>query len=170
MALFQALTIFAALVALASLPYLIAVMIMGLHDLPYRTGGVVDRLRSLKIPGQPAGEWWPLAPDEEDSIEQIAADLRELSQALANGPDGLGESVGPDGGRPAGSEYAVRREALRRAYDTRLQDACRALDVPEHLEELDGVDREIERVRVEGVLVERGMVLASGPRSRRGRE
>ncbi|MQA26586.1 MAG: hypothetical protein GEU94_14225 [Micromonosporaceae bacterium] len=159
MALFRALTIFAALVALASLPCLIAMLVVGMDDLSHRTGGVVDRLRSLKIPGQAPGEWWPLAPDEEDSIEQIAADLRDLSQALRGDPRLLG---------PTGPERAVRHAAILAAYETRLQDACRALNVAEHLDDLTGVDREIERVRIEGVLQAQGLVLRSA-RSR-GRE
>ena len=150
--------IFAALVALASLPCLIAMLVVGMDDLTYRTGGVVDRLRSLKIPGQ-SGEWWPLTPDEEDSIEQIAADLRELSQALRGDPALLGSN---------GPERAVRHTAILAAYETRLQDACRALNVPEHLDDLSGVDREIERVRIEGLLQAQGLVLRSA-RSR-GRE
>lgn len=157
MAVLRALTVFAALVALASLPCLIAIVVVGLDDLTYCTGGMVDRLRTLKIPGQPHRDLWPLAPQEEDSIEQIAADLRDLSAAL--------EAL--RGLKDPGSE--VRREALRRAYETRLQDACRSLDVAEHLDDLVGLDREIEKVRIEGLLVQEGLVLRSGQRNR-GRE
>ena len=157
MAVLRALTIFAALVALASLPCLIAIVVVGLDDLTYRTGGMVDRLRTLKVPGQPHRDLWPLAPQEEDSIEQIASDLRGLSRAL----EALQGLTDP------GSE--VRREALRRAYETRLQDACRSLDVEEHLDDLAGLDREIEKLRIEGVLVSEGLVLRSGQRHR-GRE
>ena len=46
----------------------------------------------------------------------------------------------------------VWHSAVIEAYDDRLRAACRALGIPEHLAELTGVDREIERVRVEGVL------------------
>lgn len=155
MALVRALTIFAALVALASLPCLIAIVVVGLDDLTYRTGGMVDRIRTLKIPGQPPVDW--LTPQEEDSIEQIAADLRDLAAALAVAPDASDPSSG------------VRREALRRAYETRLQDACRSLDIDEHLDDLAGLDREIERLRIEGALQAEGLVLRTGP-SQRGRE
>ncbi|MGH3738319.1 MAG: hypothetical protein ACRDT6_22340 [Micromonosporaceae bacterium] len=155
MALVRALTIFAALVALASLPCLIAIVVVGLDDLTYRTGGVVDRFRTLKIPGQRPVDL--LAPQEEDSIEQIAADLRDLATALA---------VAPDESDPGA---VVRREALRRAYETRLQDACRSLNIDEHLDDLAGLDREIERLRVEGALQAEGLVLRAGP-SPRGRE
>ncbi|MGH3655973.1 MAG: hypothetical protein ACRDUA_04895 [Micromonosporaceae bacterium] len=153
----RALTIFAALVALASLPCLIAMVVVGLDDLSHRTGGVVDRLRTLKIPGQPHRDLLPLGPQEEDSIEQVASDLRDLSRAL--------EAL--RGLKDPGAE--VRREALRRAYETRLQDACRSLDVDEHLDDLVGMDREIEILRIEGVLVSEGLVLRTGQRHR-GRE
>lgn len=157
MAVLRALTIFAALVALASLPCLIAMVVVGMDDLTYRTGGVVDRLRTLRIPGQPHRELWPLAPQEEDSIEQVAADLRDLSAAL----ESLRDLKDP------GSE--VRREAIRRAYETRLRDACRSLDITEHLDDLAGLDREIERLRIEGELEAEGLVLRSAG-SPRGRE
>ncbi|MGH3648212.1 MAG: hypothetical protein ACRDTM_13690 [Micromonosporaceae bacterium] len=155
MALVRALTIFAALVALASLPCLIAIVVVGLDDLTYRTGGVVDKIRTLRIPGQAPGDW--LAPQEEDSIEQIAADLRDLAAVLA---------VAPDESDPGS---AVRREAIRRAYETRLQDASRSLNIDEHLDDLAGLDREIERLRIEGALQAEGLVLRTGP-SHRGRE
>jgi hypothetical protein len=151
------LTIFAALVALASLPCLIAMVVVGMDDLTYRTGGMVDRLRTLRIPGQPHRDLWPLAPQEEDSIEQVAADLRDLAAAL----ESLRDLKDP------GSE--VRREAVRRAYETRLRDACRSLDITEHLDDLVGLDREIERLRVEGELEAEGLVLRAGSQPR-GRE
>jgi hypothetical protein len=151
----RALTIFAALVALASLPCLIAIVVVGLDEMTYRTGGVVDRLRTLKIPGQPQFDWF--GPEEAASIERIAADLRRLEHGLTV----------LDGRDDPGSE--VRREALRRAYETRLQDACRSLGVAEHLDGLTGLDREIERLRIEGVLEAEGLVLRSA-QSPGGRE
>lgn len=45
------------------------------------------------------------------------------------------------------------------AYDERLRAACGALGIAEHLTELEGVDREIERVRVEGLLHAAGLTL-----------
>jgi hypothetical protein len=155
-AVLRAFTIFVALVALASLPCLIALVVVGLDDLTYRTGGVVDRLRTLKIPGQPQLDW--LAPDETDSIQRIAADLRRLERALTT----------LEGADDPGSE--VRREALRKAYETRLQDACRSLGVAEHLDGLSGLDREIERLRIESVLESEGLVLRSAQSPGGGRE
>jgi hypothetical protein len=74
-------------------------------------------------------------------IEQIAADLRRLGQQR------LGIAT----------RSPVWFSAVSRAYDDRLRAACRALRIDEHLGELTGVDLEIERVRVEGVLKAAGM-------------
>jgi DNA-directed RNA polymerase specialized sigma24 family protein len=49
------------------------------------------------------------------------------------------------------------QEAVLRAYDRRLLLACRALGIVEHLDALEGMDREIERLRVEGVLQGTGL-------------
>jgi hypothetical protein len=153
----RAFSIFVALVTLASLPCLIALVVMGLDDLTHSTGGMADRLRTLKIPGQPQLDWL-LSPDETDSIQWIAADLRHLEQTLAM----------LEGVDDPGSE--VRRDALRRAYETRLQDACRSLGVAEHLDGLSGLDREIERLRIESVLQSEGLVLRSAQSPGGGRE
>ena len=42
--------------------------------------------------------------------------------------------------------------AVIAAYDERLRLACRRLGLVEHLQPLAGIDRDIERVRVEGLL------------------
>jgi hypothetical protein len=83
------------------------------------------------VPAQPAGP----------PIEQVAADLRRLGQQR------LGIAT----------RSPVWFAAVQRAYDDRLQVACRELEVEEHLAELEGVDLEIERVRVEGALQAAGM-------------
>jgi len=85
------------------------------------------------VPTQPAGP----------PIEQVAADLRRLGQQR------LGIAT----------RSPVWFAAVQRAYDDRLQVACRELEVEEHLAELEGVDLEIERVRVEGALQAAGMSL-----------
>ncbi|MEU8115538.1 hypothetical protein [Micromonospora sp. NPDC048947] len=76
-------------------------------------------------------------------LEQLAADLRRLG----------GQRVG------GGGRSMVWHSALLQAYDDRLRLACRALGIAEHLAELEGVDQEIERVRVEGVLHAAGLAL-----------
>jgi len=83
-------------------------------------------------------------------LEQLAADLRRLGSQRLDGA-----------GRPM-----VWHGAVLQAYDDRLRMACRALGITEHLGELDGVDQEIERVRVEGLLHAAGLTL---PAARTGR-
>ncbi|MFU8870944.1 hypothetical protein [Micromonospora sp. SL4-19] len=83
--------------------------------------------------------------DREDRrpLEQLATDLRRLG-----------------GHRLAAADRSVVwHGAVISAYDERLRAACQALGVTEHLAELDGVDREIERVRVEGLLHAAGLTL-----------
>lgn len=76
-------------------------------------------------------------------FERIAADLRRL------GADRLG----------IGQRNDLWHTAVEHAYDVKLQEACRALGIAEHLEELAGMDREIERLRIEGELIAAGVRL-----------
>ncbi|MFG2053917.1 hypothetical protein ACGFI9_07765 [Micromonospora sp. NPDC048930] len=76
-------------------------------------------------------------------LEQLATDLRRLG-----------------GHRLAAADRSVVwHGAVIDAYDERLRAACQALGIVEHLAEVDGVDREIERVRVEGLLHAAGLTL-----------
>ncbi|MBB5954271.1 hypothetical protein FHS29_000841 [Saccharothrix tamanrassetensis] len=78
-------------------------------------------------------------------IEQLAADLRRVHRIL--------ECVRP------GTPYA-RRAGVRQAYDVLLAQACAAVGVAHRLGELpEGVDREIERLRVEESLRAAGLVI-----------
>lgn len=86
-------------------------------------------------------------------LEQLAADLRRLG----------GQRLGGTG------RSMVWHGALIQAYDDRLRLACRALGITEHLGELEGVDQEIERVRVEGVLHAAGMTLPAARAGHRQR-
>jgi hypothetical protein len=71
-------------------------------------------------------------------IERLAADLRRVHRALAEFPPGT---------------PAVRRVAARQAYDALLVQACAALDVGHRLDSLaEGLDRDIERLRIEEAL------------------
>jgi hypothetical protein len=94
------------------------------------------------------GRRWGLLPAErvftyERSVEQLAADLRRLAVATRDIPHGT-----PN----------VRRRALFLAYDDTLVAACRALDVPHALSDLQpGVDRDLERLRVESSLESAGL-------------
>lgn len=85
------------------------------------------------------------------SIEQIAANLRRLG----------GQRLG------LATRSVVWQTAVLRAYDDQLRMASRCLGVTEHLDQLDGVDLEIERVRVEGELQSAGLLLPTARRERR---
>ncbi|MEU0537837.1 hypothetical protein [Amycolatopsis tolypomycina] len=78
-------------------------------------------------------------------IERVAADLRRVHRLLAGYPSGT---------------PAARRIGTRQAYDELLTQACRQVGVPHRLGELpEGMDREIERLRVEQSLRERGLAV-----------
>jgi hypothetical protein len=105
---------------------------------------------------RPAGVWASLTARRQEVVavpepisaahppfERIAADLRRL------GSDRLG----------IGQRNELWHTAVERAYDVKLHEACQALGIAEHLEELDGMDREIERLRIEGELIAAGVRL-----------
>ena len=76
-------------------------------------------------------------------VEQLAADLRRLSAASREVPRGTSHA---------------RHRGVKIAYDSTLASACRALDVPQALETLPlGLDRDLERLRVEAALEEAGL-------------
>ncbi|TDV46330.1 hypothetical protein [Actinophytocola oryzae] len=81
----------------------------------------------------------PTAPP----IERLAADLRRVHRTLAEFPPGT---------------PALRRRATRQAYDALLAQACAAVDVPHRLDGMaEGVDREVERLRVAQALRDAGV-------------
>ncbi|SCG18757.1 hypothetical protein GA0070610_5108 [Micromonospora echinofusca] len=86
-------------------------------------------------------------------LEELAADLRRLR----------GQGAASDGRQP------VWHGTILRAYDDRLRLACRALGLTEHLTELEGVDLELERVRVEGLLHAAGLTLPAARAGHRQR-
>jgi len=87
-------------------------------------------------------------------IERVAADLRRLGRQRIE----------------IGNRSPVWHLALQRAYDDRIRIACRALRVDHHLNELTGMDLDIERLRVEGELQAAGLVMsASDAQGRQGR-
>jgi hypothetical protein len=81
------------------------------------------------------------------SLEQAAAELHRLHRQRTNGSTG-------------GSEKWLT--AVVHAYDEWLQVACHRLAITHHLAKLDGMDRDIERVRLEGELSAAGIKLPSG--------
>ncbi|MDT7803388.1 MAG: hypothetical protein QOI78_6821 [Actinomycetota bacterium] len=99
-----------------------------------RLPGVVRRAREKR---QPAPQGPP--------IERVAADLRRVHRLLVDYPSGT---------------PAARRYGTRQAYDELLTQACRQIGVPHRLAELpEGMDREIERLRVEQSLRESGLAV-----------
>jgi hypothetical protein len=109
-----------------------------------RSTGLDPGHRRLRRPQirhhRPAAEEAPAGPP----FEQVAADLRRLARQRAD----------------VANRSPVWFAAVHRAYDERLRIACRELEISEHLQELEGIDLEIERLRVEGLLEAAGLNLA----------
>jgi hypothetical protein len=76
-------------------------------------------------------------------IEQLAVQLRRLSAVLT----------------AAGPVSSVRRFGVERAYDEVLVKACGALGIDQQLDRVPPEDREFERLRVEAMVQEAGLVL-----------
>jgi hypothetical protein len=94
-------------------------------------------LRRLRLLGPPA----PVP--EHRPIERIAADLRRVRRTLAAFEPGTS---------------AVKKIAARQAYDALLVQACAALEVEHRLHTVpEGMDRDIERFRVEECLRRQGL-------------
>ncbi|HET7385649.1 MAG TPA: hypothetical protein VFJ19_03190 [Nocardioidaceae bacterium] len=80
-----------------------------------------------------------------EPIETIASDLRRLRYAVEHAPPG---------------QSMPRTVGSVAAYDRMLSDACRALGIPDTLAQLPpGTDRDAERLRVEYLLEDAGVVL-----------
>jgi hypothetical protein len=87
------------------------------------------------------------SPDRDASMEFLQADLRRLyRQRLENSTQSL-----------------VWHMAVMRAYDARLRVASNCLGIPEHLDALNGMDLEVERLRIESELERAGLVLKASP-------
>jgi hypothetical protein len=152
-AVLRALLILAAVSALATLPCLIALMLsMGRPRFrPLRRRRVAtdptlnrrDRRRLAKLDKCFGSEPAPQLSTDTVPIEKVAADLRRLRRQRA----GIAQ------------RSPVWRAAVEDAYDDRLCLACERLGITEHLAQLTGVDREIERVRLEGELQAAGIAL-----------
>ncbi|WP_290057584.1 hypothetical protein [Amycolatopsis solani] len=100
-----------------------------------RVPGLLQRILARRRTPEPA----------EPPIERVAADLRRVHRLLVDYPSGT---------------PAARRLGTRQAYDELLTQACRQVGVPHRLAELpEGMDREIERLRVEESLRERGLAV-----------
>jgi hypothetical protein len=155
-AVLRVLLIVAGVAALISLPCLILLAIT-VGDTLHRGRRAVRRTWRRRFPG--GGFSWrqrkrlarldrglKVSPPPEPAgppIEQIAADLRRLGR----------QRVG------IATRSPIWFSAVQRAYDERLRMACRELCIEEHLDRLEGMDLEIERVRAEGELESAGLTL-----------
>lgn len=142
-----------ALIAMACLPGLIAVIVV-IDDVLDGGMRALRRMRRRwarrKAVRRTAAQVGPLslphdlatAQASQPPIERIAADLRRLHRQRMS----------------VAVRSSVWQAAIEHAYDERLSLGCRALGMEEHLGELAGLDREIERVRLEGLLQEAGLI------------
>lgn len=158
----RALIILAAVAALATLPCLLTLVIAGGGG-PSRTvravKAVARRCRRRRFADRSltrrerrglarldrcfGPQEAPAATPDPLPIEKLAADIRRLRRQRA----GIAQ------------RSPVWRAAVDDAYDDRLLLACKRLEITAHLTGLTGVDREIERVRLEGELEAAGLTL-----------
>lgn len=75
-------------------------------------------------------------------IERLASDLRRLTACL----------------RDPAPRSAIRERALVAAYEQTLRQACAALEIRHRLDRLSGLDRDLERILIEGELQAAGLV------------
>jgi hypothetical protein len=125
-----------ALVALAMLPCLLVCLVFvdAFMRTVHRQRNRIRREAAEKLEAEMEAAGPPL--------ERIAAEIHRLTRARRTCESGTPRFI-----------------AATRAYDRRLEYACRALEIDEHLSALDGVDQDLERLRVEGLLLEAGFVL-----------
>lgn len=118
-------------VLLPSLLFWFLVRVPGLVD------GIGARYRRFRRARSPEPDGPP--------IERLAADLRRVHRALADCAPGT-----PN----------VRRRATRQAYDALLVQACAVVEVDHRFDGLpEGVEREMERLRVEEALRTAGLTV-----------
>jgi hypothetical protein len=161
-----------ALVALVLLPCLVAVLVINADRWRGRLARAGRRPRRAR---RGRGRVWRITPQRSSWQERWT--MLRLERALADEPgeqrfilDAMGRSNQPPIEQIASDLRRLGRqrlglatrnpvwyEAVRRAYDDRLRLACGCLGIQQHLAELDGLDLEIERVRVEGELHAAGL-------------
>jgi hypothetical protein len=180
-----------ALVALVLLPCLVAVLVMNADRWRTHRAGAgrrarragADRRARRRRRDRGRGRVWRITPQRSSWQERWT--MLRLERALADGPgerrfilDAMCRSNQPPIEQIASDLRRLGRqrlglatrnpiwyEAVRRAYDDRLRLACGCLGIQQHLAELDGLDLEIERVRVEGELHAAGLFFGGVGRS-----
>jgi hypothetical protein len=153
-----------ALVALVLLPCLVALLVINVDRwrLPGRRPRSSGRPRSRGRPRPSWQERWTLIRLER-ALARQPADLRFILDAMGRPGRPPIEQIASDlrrlGRHRLGlaNRNPIWHEAVRQAYDDRLRLACGCLGIQQHLTELDGLDLEIERVRVEGELRAAGL-------------
>lgn len=129
----EALVLGFAILSLAFLPCVV-LLILFADELIESTARAMRRARKarLRVLPEPSGP----------PLEQIAAELHRIGMT-----------------RHTSAPGSVRHVVATRAYDRRLEQACAALQIEQHLTDLDDLDLVLERLRVEGALLEAGFVL-----------
>ena len=165
MALLHALLVVAAFVGVAIVPCALCLLIVAADEAAERAVRAVRRWRRRttrwlggKVLEGSLGRRWrlvriahalkaPAALEHSEPtcppIQQVAADLRRLSR----------QRIG------IATRSPVWFTAVQRAYDDRLRVASEQLGIEQHLSELTGMDLDVERVRVEGLLEAAGLAL-----------
>jgi hypothetical protein len=128
------------LLAVAALPALLLELI----SYPSRLVSLARRLFG-RLVAAPRGQGWRprRIKAEGPPIEQLAIQLRRLSAVLT----------------APGPVSSVRRFGVEQAYDETLAKACAALGIEQRLGAVAPEDREFERLRVEAMVQEAGVVL-----------
>ena len=138
----------AALLALLCLPCAVAVVVCADELVARRAWTRHGRreLRALRLLEQAlaGSQPEPRLAVREPCIDELVAELRRLDRQRRSAPT---------------IDSAAWLAAVVRAYDERLSLASRSVGIAEHLAQLDGMDRDIERVRVEVLLQAAGLQL-----------
>ncbi|MEV4637825.1 hypothetical protein AB0J80_10765 [Actinoplanes sp. NPDC049548] len=137
-----------ALVALLCLPCAVVVVVCAdamPARRPWSRGGRRD-VHALRCLDRRLSSTEPfeLPAASQPGIDELTADLRRLARQRTSGPT---------------RESAAWLAAVVRAYDHRLVVVSEALGVPHHLTGLDGMDRDLERIRLEEKLRAAGLRL-----------
>jgi len=129
----------------------------------------LDRLERALAPAPPAGPPWvavaKVASEALSSAGQtVASFAAQRLNAVGIAPAWLAAPVQVGPAMVPFEEVVAQLRDLPRAderYDDALIAACLCLGVEHHLDELTGLDREIERLRVEGALIDAGLTLST---------
>ncbi|BCJ52763.1 hypothetical protein Asp14428_42380 [Actinoplanes sp. NBRC 14428] len=146
MAISHIVVLVAALTALLCLPCAVAIVACA-DGLPARriwTRSGRREIRALRCLDRRLSIDGSIVALPDPDLDELAAELRRLAHQRCTGP-----TVGS----------AVWLTAVQRAYDLRLLMASETLGVPHHLASLDGMDLDLERIRVEEKLRAAGLRL-----------